>query len=42
MLKEFRRNVGLGEDVEEEDEEPEAWNRKVILTGLIDFLEGSL
>ena len=48
VLKEFRQNVGVGysEDPadgdEEEEEDAEAASRKVILTALIDFLQGSL
>ncbi|KAI9632157.1 Catenin-beta-like protein [Dioszegia hungarica] len=44
-LQEFRRNIGVGGDGEEEMEEegeddPEARNKRVILAGLMGFLEG--
>lgn len=50
VLQEFRRNVGLGYDEdatdaereEEEEEDAEAASRKVILTALIEFLQGSI
>lgn len=50
VLQEYRRNTGNGDDDDDEDEdedelldaaEQEAANKRVILDGLVAFLEGS-